>query len=182
MSKLISRRTLLKSTAAVAVSNLLIPRFGIASTRLDKKIALYNMHTGEWFKQTYIQNGSYIPEILKELNYFLRDHRSGDVHPIDPKLLDLLHRLQKAAGSGTVFDVISGYRSPKTNASLRRKGAGVARNSYHMQGKAIDVKCPKMLKFIRDLAKSYAQGGVGYYPRSGFIHLDIRLKPTYWQS
>lgn len=178
----ISRRNLLVGSAAFAATNLIIPRFGIASCRLDKKISLHNIHTGEFLKENYIENGELIPEAMLLIKKFLRDHRNNQTHDIDPALINLINRLQQdcsVPGIAT-FDVVSGYRSPSTNAMLRRNNRGVARNSYHMQGCAIDVKLPKHLRELKKLATSYKLGGVGYYPKSGFVHVDIRAKPAYW--
>ena len=102
----------------------------------------------------------------------LRDHRTGDVHPIDPQLLDLLTHLQQSVDSARAFEVISGYRSPKTNAMLASNSGGVARKSLHMQGMAIDIRLPgKRLKDLRAAALSLEAGGVGYYPSSDFVHV-----------
>ncbi|NCP61914.1 MAG: YcbK family protein [Alphaproteobacteria bacterium] len=178
----ISRRNFLIKGSAVVSTSLILPRFGLASAHLDKKVALHNIHTGEWFKETYVENGVIIPEAMERLKLFLRDHRNNQTHDIDPELINLINRLQKdcrVPGLAT-FDVISGYRSPSTNNMLRRQNAGVARNSYHMKGCAVDIKLPNHLKELRNLAISYKMGGVGYYPKSGFVHVDIRDKPAQW--
>lgn len=179
---LITRRKLLVGTSALAAYQILRPRFGVASSQLDKKISLHNIHTGEYLKETYVQNGVIIPEAMKLIEKFLRDHRNGKTHSIDPELVHLINQLQQdcsVPGLAT-FDVVSGYRSPETNNMLRRKSKGVARNSYHMKGCAIDIKLPKHLRELKKLATSYKKGGVGYYPKSGFVHVDIRDKPAYW--
>ena len=182
MSVIISRRNFLVQSSAIIASSLIVPRFGLATLALDKKLILHNIHTGELFKQNIIENGVIVQDTMLELKKFLRDHRSNETHDIDPNLIMLLQRLQsECSGVGEkVFDVVSGYRSPKTNAMLRRRSKGVARNSYHMKGCAVDIKCSNHLREIRNLAKSYQQGGVGYYPRSKFVHVDIRDKPAYW--
>ena len=116
------------------------------------------------------------------IKHFLRDHRNNKTHDIDTALVSLIHRLQQdcsVPGIAT-FDVVSGYRSPETNALLRRKSQGVAKNSYHMKGCAVDIKLPKHLRELKNLATSYKLGGVGFYPKSGFVHVDIREKPAYW--
>jgi uncharacterized protein YcbK (DUF882 family) len=184
MTLIISRRNFLVGGATLATSSLIIPRFGLATSHMERKVALYNIHTGEWFKQNYVEAGRYVPDALKEMQHFLRDHRNDAQHPINPRLIDLLYDLQRSAGlRGQVFDVISGYRSPASNALLRRKGrCSVARNSYHMKGCAIDIRCRGNTKLIKDLARSLKMGGVGYYPRSGFVHVDVRAKPAYWAT
>jgi len=111
---------------------------------------------------------------LRDINTVLRDHRSGDVYPIDTDLLDLLFALQATVGSRKAYEVISGYRSPATNASLRNTSSGVAKRSYHMQGKAIDIRLPGCdLEQLHTAALSIKAGGVGYYPGSDFIHVDV---------
>ena len=111
---------------------------------------------------------------MTRLNTFLRDHYSGIVGSMDPTLFDLLYRVRQALGTSQTFDVISGYRSPVTNSTLRNtRGGGVARKSLHMEGKAIDVRLPGVpLAELRDAAKSLKAGGVGYYPDSQFVHVD----------
>lgn len=184
MKNRLSRRTFItntgKSAFLLATSSLIIPRMGLASPQLDKKIALYNIHTGEWFKQNYVENGNLIKESIAELQRFLRDHRTQETHPIDIDLIHLVHHLQQKVGPNEIFDVISGYRSPSTNAALRNKSTGVARNSYHMKGQAVDIRSVRHLQYLRDCARSLKRGGVGYYQKSGFIHVDVRKKPAYW--
>jgi Uncharacterized protein conserved in bacteria len=181
----LSRRSLLKGGLALAATSLFVPTLGLAAKRttslcLDKKLALYNMHTGEWFKQNYMENGVIVPESVQALQVFLRDHRNNQTHPIDIDLIHLVHTLQQQCSPHKPFDIISGYRSPESNALLRRHNKGVARNSYHMKGQAIDIKAAKNLKLLRDCARALKRGGVGYYPQSNFIHVDIREQPTYW--
>ncbi len=182
MSTLLNRRQVLIGGATLAASNLIIPRFGIAGAKLDKTISLHNIHTGEYFKEDFIQNGEVVPEVMKLMNLFMRDHRNNKTCEIDSDLIKLLNRLQEDCSvPGIVtFDVVSGYRSPETNAMLRRQGRGVAKHSYHMKGCAVDIKLPKHLRELRNLARSYKLGGVGYYPKSGFVHVDTRGHPAYW--
>ena len=114
------------------------------------------------------------------MNHFLRDFRNGEVHPIDPQLLDQLHRVASATGSKTSYEVISGYRSPATNRALHERSSGVATRSLHLEGRAIDVRLPGVpLADLRDAALSLAAGGVGYYPGSRFVHLDTG-RPRHW--
>lgn len=133
---------------------------------------LYALNTGESLRTVYWMEGEYLKSSLREIDYLLRDHRNGQVHPIDVKLLDLLYVITKLSGRDRIV-VISGYRSPETNERLHRRGRGVARESYHTKGMAVDIKVEGMsLHTLRDIALSLRAGGVGYYPRSGFVHLD----------
>ncbi len=139
----------------------------------ERSLSFLNLHTGEQLVATYWANGGYLRQARAEIDHLLRDHRTGDVHPIDARLLDLLFALQQRLDARQAFHVISGYRSPATNRKLRRRSGGVAKRSLHMQGRAIDVRVPGCeLKRLRAAALSLRAGGVGYYPRSGFVHLD----------
>ncbi len=122
----------------------------------------------------YCRGGRYLPEALYRINYILRDFRTGEIKPIDVHLLDTLYRLSRKVSRRCTFHIISGYRSPATNARLRRKSRGVAKNSYHMYGKAIDIYVPGYrLSRLRRQALKLRAGGVGYYPKTGFVHLDV---------
>ncbi len=139
----------------------------------EKKIAFLNLHTSERIKTTYWAEGEYIPESLQAIRNVLRDHRSGDLHTMDTNLFDMLHLLQRQLGSDQEFNVISAFRSEKTNAMLAARSGGVARSSFHTQGKAIDIRLPgSALADVHTAALSLNIGGVGYYPRSDFIHVD----------
>lgn len=139
-----------------------------------RSLGLHNLHTGETLDVTYWENGDYVPDALNAINHVLRDHRSNEVHPIDIRLLDTLNRLRQRLGFNGHYEVISGYRSPATNEMLRRKGRAVARRSMHMEGKAIDIRAPGLdLRHVHTKARNLEAGGVGYYTRSGFIHLDV---------
>lgn len=139
----------------------------------ERILTFRNLHTGEKLRATFWAQGDYIREELGAVNRVLRDHRSGDVHPMDPKLLDLLYVLQQSVGVKGAFHIISGYRSPATNQKLRAKSSGVAKKSLHMQGKAIDIRLPGCeLKQLRNAALALKAGGVGYYPSSNFLHVD----------
>jgi uncharacterized protein YcbK (DUF882 family) len=139
----------------------------------DRTLAFRNLHTGESLRTTFWTQGRYLSDELTAVNQVLRDHRSGEVHAMDPKLLDLLYALQQSVGVNGAFHIISGYRSPKTNQKLRSQGGGVAKKSLHMQGKAIDIRLPGcQLDRLRDAALALQAGGVGYYAKSDFIHLD----------
>ena len=139
----------------------------------ERTLSFRNLHTGEKLRATFWAEGDYIREELRAVNQVLRDHRSGDVHAMDPKLLDLLYLLQQSVAVKGAFHIISGYRSPATNKKLSAKSSAVAKKSLHMQGKAIDIRLPGCeLKQLRDAALALQAGGVGYYPKSDFIHID----------
>ena len=148
-----------------------------------RTLSFFNTHTGERLKTTYCCDGKYEPEALKQLNHILRDFRANEVKPIDPALFDLLHELSGTLETDQPFHIISGYRSPNTNTLLRQRGGshtGVASKSLHMVGKAIDIRVPGVkLDHLRGAARSLKSGGVGYYPASNFVHVDIG-RVRYW--
>lgn len=138
-----------------------------------RTVSFVNTHTGEALSAEYCDGGVYQAGCLVQVNRFLRDFRSGEVHPIDPRLLDILYKLQVLADREATYEVISGYRSPQTNAALRRKSSGVAAHSLHMVGRAIDVRMQGLpTGKLHELALSLRSGGVGYYARPDFVHLD----------
>lgn len=141
----------------------------------DRRLAFYNTHTQEELCICYYSNGVYQPEALNRINHILRDHRTNQVSPIDPQLLDLLHVVSSKIRPCDPFHVISGYRSTATNEMLRKcGGGGVAKKSMHMHGKAIDIRLPGYkTERLRDLCINLQAGGVGYYPESNFVHIDI---------
>lgn len=148
-----------------------------------RTLSFFNTHTGERVTSAYCCDGRYEPEALKQINHILRDFRTNEVKPIDPRLLDLLHELGGTLESDAPFHIISGYRSPHTNAALRARGGadtGVASKSLHMVGKAIDIRVPGVkLDHLRAAARSLKLGGVGYYPSSNFVHVDTG-RVRYW--
>jgi uncharacterized protein YcbK (DUF882 family) len=170
----VTRRDLIKTTlAAAAVS--LVPSFARASLAAApaRSLQFYNTHTAESLKTVYWENGSYIPEALGSINHILRDFRTNTVKPIDPRLLDLLASLHNRLDSNTPFEIISGYRSPQTNAALHARSSGVASHSMHIEGKAIDIRLTdKPLAMLHNAALAMNAGGVGYYPGSDFVHVD----------
>jgi len=169
----LSRRCFLHKTALAATGLLVTPAFAATAPRGSRVLSMHNLHTGEKLTRTYWAEGEYLSEPLAEIDQLLRDHRSDQAHPMDPQLLDLLHELHLSVGGKRPFEIISGYRSPKTNAKLRGKSKGVAKKSLHMQGKAIDVRLPGQdLARLRTAALSLKAGGVGYYPKSNFLHVD----------
>jgi uncharacterized protein YcbK (DUF882 family) len=140
----------------------------------ERKLKLYNLHTGEHLSATYWVEGEYIQSELAAINKILRDHRTGKIEKIDNRLLEQLFVLQNDVEYYGSYHIISGYRSPQTNAGLRdNDNTGVAKRSLHMQGRAVDIRLPGVeLKHLRQAALNLHNGGVGYYPKSNFIHLD----------
>lgn len=148
----------------------------------ERRLHLYSTNTGETFNRVYWADGDYIPEALEEINYLLRDYRANLIKEIDPNLLDLLYNLNQKLECDSPYHVISGYRSPKTNAVLRKRNRKVARNSLHMAGMAVDLRVPDLhVKNICNAALEMRGGGVGYYARRGFVHLDVGDVRT-WQD
>lgn len=141
----------------------------------DYRLRLYHTHTGEHLNVVFRRGTVYVPEALSALDVFLRDHRTGDVHRYDPRLFDVLSDLIVAAGHPDAeINVICGYRTPWSNEFLRTHTSGVAMHSLHMQAEAIDIRLPGIkTSKIRDLALALGRGGVGYYPKSDFIHVDV---------
>lgn len=139
-----------------------------------RSLAFENLHTGETLRTVYWEQGRYLDQPLRDIEHLLRDFRTGQQHPIDVGLLDLLHTLGRRLDGTRPIQLISGYRSPITNAALRARSHGVARASLHMQGMAADIRIPGCeLAHLRDLALSMRRGGVGFYPRSDFVHVDV---------
>ncbi len=139
-----------------------------------RSLSLVHAHTKEKLNNIiYWRDGQYVEDALKKLNYFLRDHRTGDVPNYDPKVFDILYHLQKKIGNPNAFRVICGYRCQKTNEMLRARTKGVAKKSQHLKAKAIDIQLPGTpLKILRKHALDLKAGGVGYYEKSNFIHVD----------
>ena len=148
----------------------------------EKSLSLYNPITKESLNTVYWSNGQYVKKALSEINHIMRDQRTGEVKPIDTSLLDLLHATGMNLKAKEPFHIISGYRSRKTNELLRRRCKNVARNSFHIQGKAADIRVPGSRTLsLRRVVINLRSGGVGYYPRSGFIHVDVG-PVRYWSS
>jgi uncharacterized protein YcbK (DUF882 family) len=167
-----SRRQFLRRAGALAVT--LLPAASLlAATGGVRSLSFVHTHTGERLSSVYFQDGRYLPAELARINYVLRDFRSGEVHAIDPGVLDILADLRVLADRDEPFEVICGYRSAQTNAMLRSRSHGVAEHSLHLEGRAIDVRLPGVSTArLRDLALGMARGGVGYYASSDFVHLD----------
>lgn len=171
------RRGLLKMGLAgllAAVVPLGLSRNAYAKSNYDSwKIAFRHEHTGESFSGVYRVGDRYLPEAFERINYVLRDFRTGEVFPMDPRTIDILSMVHKRMGATEPYETLSGYRSPKTNAMLRKSSTGVAKNSFHMYGQAIDFRIAGVsTSKLRTVAKGLQAGGVGYYPNSNFVHVD----------
>jgi len=151
---------------------LLLP-LNIASSVGERSLSFYHTHTKKTLDVTYSVGGEYVESALAEVNHFLGDFRTGDAIVIDPALLDLIYDVRASLGSNDTFEVISAYRSPETNEMLRNLGRGVAKKSQHLVGKAIDVRLRNVDSVdLRDAAIKIKRGGVGYYKKSDFVHID----------
>lgn len=166
----VNRRTLLKAGAAAALTAV----SPVTWAKAPRTLSFYHTHTRERLHVTYARGVTHIPEALEEINHFLRDFRTDEVHPIDPRLLDVLHKLREhtAAGRGT-YEIVSAFRSPRTNEMLRQRSSGVAKRSMHVEGRALDVRLTGVRTArLRDTALGLGAGGVGFYRRSDFVHVD----------
>jgi uncharacterized protein YcbK (DUF882 family) len=168
------RRDALAIGGAFGLSSFLVPAFAHAlPTDAPRRAVLKNLHTGDAFNDVYFENGRYLPDALAEAAKVMRDWRTGETRVMDPGLYDTLHNINQALETRRPFQIISGYRSPKTNAMLHAKSSGVASNSQHTQGKAIDVRLEGVeLSRLHKAALATQTGGVGYYPVSNFVHVD----------
>src|SRR6188768_2026885 len=176
-----TRRQILQ-TAIAAGAGVTIARFALAKGYVitetpelpERHLVLHNTHTNETVSVVYRRGDEYLPRAIESLRNVMRDHRNNAVHDIDVALYDQLHGLALAASCDPRFEIISGYRSPESNASMSaRPGSGVAKHSLHMEGRAIDVRLHGCsCADLRDLALTAARGGVGYYARSNFVHID----------
>lgn len=167
------RRRFLGIATGAALTALAFPAEAARRLIRPRGIAFRNLHTGEALDALYWADGRYLPDALQRIEWLLRDHRTDEVHPIDPRLLDLLVDLQARLHTRAPFEVLSAYRSPQTNAMLASLSDGVAQNSLHMEGKAVDIRVPgRRLKQVRSAAMALRGGGVGYYPHSDFVHID----------
>jgi len=169
-----ARRTFLLGGGIALLGSIASPAIAGLGPANVRKLGFQNLHTGERVRAEYWGEGEYVPEALQTIDRVLRDFRTGDVHPIEPRLLDALSALHGVLETQSDFHVISGYRSPQTNEMLHERSAGVASKSLHMRGMAVDIRLPdRPLARVRQAALSLGAGGVGYYPKSNFVHLDI---------
>lgn len=173
----VNRRWLIKAGVSVAG----ISAAGFAASRQQpspaasgaKRLVLKNLHTPESLDVEYFRDGAYVPQAMATIQVLLRDYRNGEQHPIDPPLLDYLHEVASRMRVEPVFSVISGYRSPETNAMLHERSSGVAKHSMHVEGRAIDVRLAGVdCADLAGTALNVGRGGVGYYRKSDFVHLD----------
>lgn len=155
-------------------ASIILPAYATAPAQAQaRRLGFVNTHTGDTFSDAYWENGNYVPDAMAAINQVMRDHRSNEVHAIDPRLLDQLHALNGLVEASAPFQIISGYRSPATNAALHEQSSGVATRSLHMDGRAIDIRVRGVeLTRLRDAALGMSAGGVGYYEASDFIHVD----------
>ncbi len=181
---MVHRRDVLK----VGMAGLLMTTLPFVTTRkamaaIDGgiwKVAIKHAHTGESFAGAYRVGDKYLPEAFERLNYVLRDFRTKEIFPMDPRAVDIISMVQARTKTGRPLEVLSGYRSPKTNNMLRHETLGVAKNSFHMYGQAMDIRMDGYnTSKIRKIAMDLKAGGVGYYPRSNFVHVDTG-KIRYW--
>jgi uncharacterized protein YcbK (DUF882 family) len=171
----LSRRSfLLKSTQIVlGLGVVSVPAISCAKVLENRSLSFFHTRTQQELNITYASGKTYNSKALTQINQFLRDYQTGQVHVIDPKLLDILWALQEEMGCKGVYEVISGYRSPKTNKGLKRCGGRVASHSLHMKGQAIDIQFSgAKIAQIHQCAMAMQSGGIGYYPKDGFVHLD----------
>ncbi len=167
----LTRRAFL--TAGFALPVLATPLAALATSLEQRSVSFVHTHTGEKLAATYFRAGAYDPQSLSRVNHLLRDFRSGEVANIDTGLLDILYDLQVMANKDSTFEIISGFRSPQTNAKLRARSGGVAEKSLHMQGKALDIRYTGFpIRKLRQYALDLQRGGVGFYASSDFLHVD----------
>ena len=167
------RRSFLAGMAVAGLGLVKVPRI-FAAMEASRSLSFRCLNTGEELTTKYFAAGNYLPGALHDVNHVLRDWRTNQVHPIDPELLDLVNELHQATGSRMPIEVICGYRSPATNKMLSKRSGEVAKRSLHMDGKAMDVFLEDVdLRYVRAAALELGRGGVGYYPTSNFVHVDV---------
>ena len=171
--------------ASVILSLFLLSLGGVSQGNLvndERQLSFYHTHTGKRLDIVYARDGAYIPAALEEINHFLFDFRTGDKAQMDPALLDLIYDVRQALNSDGTYQIVSAYRSPKTNEMLRGRSqnSGVAKSSQHILGKAIDVRLEGVkTSTLRDTALAMKRGGVGFYEASDFVHMDTG-RPRSW--
>ena len=175
---LTNRRSFIKGSAAAfiaaSVPTILTSGEAYASNGGAWRVSFKNAHTGDSYSGVYRVGDTYSPEAFQKISYVLRDFRTGEIFPMDPHVVDILAMSQKKTiGPQQPMTILSGYRSPKTNSDLGKRSRGVAKNSFHMYGRAIDMHTEGYsTRGLRNVALSLKAGGVGYYPRSNFVHID----------
>jgi uncharacterized protein YcbK (DUF882 family) len=178
-----NRRYFIKIFAQTALYSILPVSALAAIDRMSapkRTLFMYNLHTDQRLDVRYYTHGRYQPDALKKINYLLRDYRTGEIKPIRKELLNLMYSISRTLDQPAQFHIVSGYRSPETNAMLRRRSKNVAKNSLHMEGKAVDIRIPGCdTKSLRNICLNLKAGGVGYYPASDFVHVDIG-QVRYW--
>lgn len=189
MTGMIERRAFLRA-GLTTVTGIVASPFVIPGARAlaegcnvrERTLHMHHIHTGEKFTGVFKVGNTYIPDALTELSHFMRDWRTGQAHTMDPALYDLIHDIYACGGSQKPFEIVCGYRSPQTNGKLRSaRGGGIAKDSQHIYGRAVDLYLPGTpLVQLRRAAVDCGKGGVGHYPRSGFIHVDTRGYPAQW--
>jgi len=173
MAKVTRPTVIALSLAALGITASLTPPEPVRAADA-RQLSFYHTHTRLSLDVVYYANGEYVDSALDEINRFLKDFRTGDVSEINPELLDLLHDVRNELGSEKPYEVISAYRSPQTNEMLRATTSGVAQKSQHLEGNAIDVRLRGVrTKTLRKTALRMERGGVGYYPKSDFVHIDM---------
>lgn len=183
MAHLVRRRDVFRFGAAAGLAALAAPAWAQAlDIEAPRRAVLSNLHTGDAFNEVYFANGRYLPDALAEATRVMRDWRNGQEHFIDPTLFDALHAISTKLETRAPFQIISGYRSPATNAMLHARSHQVAESSQHTLGKAIDVRIEGVqLAHLRGAALAVGAGGVGYYPASNFVHVDTG-RVRQWQG
>ncbi len=170
-SNLLTRRRVLGGAVAATTVAFVTPAPAVSFA--PRSVSLYNIHTGEWVRTVYWADGHYIREAVRDINWLLRDHYTNEVRPMNAGVLDLLGMLRHRLDSHNPFLVVCGYRSWATNHRMYLHSSGVASNSYHVKGMAIDLRAERRdLSQVHAAAVSLRGGGVGYYPRSDFVHVD----------
>jgi uncharacterized protein YcbK (DUF882 family) len=175
---LLTRRRVLGAVAATTA--LAVTHRAPAVSFAPRSVSLYNTHTGEWLRTVYWADGHYIRGAVKEINWILRDHYSNEVRPMNAGVLDVIGMLRHRLESNRPFQIVCGYRTPATNAMLYERSSGVASNSYHIHGMAIDLRAEgRDISQVHQAALSIRGGGVGYYPESDFVHVDCGPQRTW---
>ena len=170
----VSRRSFLKKSAIITGAVMMSQSEMLAATGEKKILKLHNVHLNKTFYAPFFEKNYYKLSGLFEVNKAFVDYRAREMTRIDVKLINLMYEIKQELGYDKQFNIVSGYRSPETNAALSKRREGVAKNSYHIKGQAVDIYVPNVsLRKLRDVAMGLGKGGVGYYPRSNFLHVDV---------